>query len=307
MFYDIGRSNWHGYQRELTKYFSWFRDGVGQLDADILVVSSPSIAAQLRLFLLEDLSKPVRANLQYLEVELNDLPLTSLRTRIQTILVGDAMKFYSLRDVQDPPAVDLCRLLFKRLGHRIKGTKVKSLHLNLPQAATPAPEYHSPDYLLLIWLKVYALKLARDFNWISETQKVTWMDFGLGHGDSQFADLCRSAELLDPQPQKQKIILIKRLDVALSSDPWYYARLRDDAIISATCIVCPANLIEGLWNWWQKEIKKSLNSGLIIDDQVLLGIFAHRFNDSVECVETAMFSNVTEEERWAPIRFFTQG
>jgi hypothetical protein len=297
MLFDIGRDKFPAHARSLETYLKRFHAFFSAVDLDLLVITTPEIKEKISGF-LSNQSVDFRARITFSCVDHQEFSMWQFKEAATKALSSYAMASYGLRDRAFKNKLLRPINICSKAG---PGDHPRSLVEKLGLAEPTAPEYTRPEYLCLVWSKVEALVHARDIGF-STSNRIAFIDFAFAHSNRELLALARGKSLVDPTPDSNQVDIMRRYPgAALSSDAWYYSALEDDALVAAALIVCPNARLDWLNEVWVEEITASLNVGLAIDDQTILGIIASKYPSSFLQVFDNPVTRPGDELSWYPV------
>ena len=301
LFFDINRGSFSAYPRTKSKYVSNFLNFFSKVEIDLLILTDLNekkfIETQLEAYKEEHkfLSK---VTFQTLDFSL--LPIYKDLTRIEQVLQSPEMFFYSMRDkISGNPKLNN----FLKLGNLIRTLRThkgNNIFEKFSLDQNFSPEYYSAKYLLTVLSKIDAIRIGNELNFFQDQARLTFIDFGQCGGDKKLINHFSGQTLQDTSKNKDKILLINRIEEPKLVSPWSYAKLIDDALTPSNFFMIPNFRFEDFHNWWHQQIQTFLSHNLIVDDQVLLSIFQATFPDQVENLKLNR-SPVCHLHHWIPM------
>jgi hypothetical protein len=269
----------HG--RSVERYFQDFVNGIAGLDTEIVVFIDKSSRPKLEAFLKKS---EIKAQLVFVDTELNQLPFFGLKQRLIDVLSSPTMRFYSLRD-RMKPWHKVIGSTAKALAKRLLGLRT-TIWDDLPIGNPKAPEYLNWEYLVLTWSKPWLMVEAYKTQILDAVEPVLWADFGLGHSQKSFSqEIKKSSPKYEVIPPG-KIVLSRRVGSEIKfASPWEVAEFLDDASVPAGLIGASLPAIQELNNFFANQIHHWLSQDIAPDDQVLLALFCSQMPKMVELLE----------------------
>lgn len=298
LFFDIGREDFKQ-PRAIGKYIANFLSFYSGLKCELLIVTTKDLKEKIESA-VANYENTFSAILSFHLLEFEDLPLYDRYEEIDQTLKSSAMAFFSMRD----KILGRKTLLSKASSMLLNKRRTEDLFSRILVGDASVPEYQEAKYLITVLSKPYVLKIAYQIGFCLNNEPIAYMDFGFGHGSNSFA-LGETGETLVRGAFKSGyIVLTKRLPNELSGNAWDYARLVDDAIVPTGLMVTDFETLEIFNHWWDQSIKFYLSQSIIPDDQTLAAIFGALHPRVTRFIETFHLEQVTELERWLPIRSY---
>ena len=304
-FYDIGRSKFAGYSRSNSEYIDNFVKFFSEIEIELLLVTSLELKNEIEDAISKQ-SKNFKTHLSFLLIDFSEFDHLLSSKEIAGILESPQMAFVRTRSTISANRSSIFKNGFIKAFFRTKSTTIFDL---LPIKNFAAPEYAYSEYLKLIWLKPSIVKLAFESKFVQKHEVIAFLDFGIGHGDSNFINRLTQGKISisDPKWDTKKLIIPKRLNGALSPNPWDYANLIDDAFIPTGFFISNYESTKNLSKWWDAKIIALSKELIVVDDQTLMAIYSAEQQNAIQFVETFDDENLYGLERWLPlIKFFVK-
>lgn len=217
---------------------------------------------QIKQQILEKIDENFKTNITFEIIEKKDLHYLKLSNQISVIQHSEKMKTYAARDNTKPP------------------------------------EYFDAEYVAMMFAKTEIMKLAFEKS-SKEIDNFAWIDFGIAGGSTEFISATRGKSIKNLN--NDKIILFKRQDIELSTDPFFYSNLSDNVLICGGIYVLPRNLVLDFFEKFQKIVSKFIENEIIDDDQTMLAIFAAENLDHCNVISSVKYKNNPYAGDWFPI------
>ena len=283
LFFDIERSTFTAYPRTKSRYVNNFLSFFANVKVDLLILTDVNEKRFIESRLADyQKNNQFLSKITFHTLDFSQLPLYKEIARVEKVLLSPEMFFYSIRDkIAGNPNINffskiasLVRNLYSYKGNDI--FKKFSIDQNY------SPEYYSSKYLLTVLSKIEVLRMARDLDFFQDQSRLAFIDFGQCGGDKILISHFSGKTLKDTSKDREKVLLVNRVETPTLVSPWHYAKLIDDALTPSNFFMIPALKFDEFYNWWHRQIQDLLSQNLIVDDQVLLSIFQANYPHEVE-------------------------
>ena len=275
-------------------------DFFSYLQIDLLIVTSKEFKEILQKVIANSEFKP---RVTYSILEIHQLPFMRYEREVDKVLKNNVMKFYGLRDRRYRSKLGSALDRLRRVSSDMKnGTSYLDDYLHLDRVK--APEYLNAKYLCLVWTKSFLPYHASVIKFIQKSEPIIFFDFGYGHGLYKSALEENCWNIYQEDFSITTFTFVKRLELQVSSDPWQYAELFDDAVIPGSFFVTPYKHRHLFYDFFVAKVEEFLKYGIVVDDQTLFAIFCSQNRHRVNFIETSTYSGI---EKWSPKYFLSQG